>query len=67
MNKMMRYVGIALVLLGVLILALYYFNALSGNGTLGTAAVFLVVGFISHIVLNKLFLEDPEQESLKNQ
>lgn len=54
----MRYVGIILVLLGVLVLALYYFNALSGNGALGTAAVLMVVGMLSHIILNKIFQED---------
>ncbi|MCQ2219302.1 MAG: hypothetical protein MJZ33_12625 [Paludibacteraceae bacterium] len=58
MNQIMRYVGIILVLLGVLVLALYYFNALSGNGALGTAAVLMVVGMLSHIILNKIFQED---------
>ena len=58
MNKIMRYVGITLVLLGVLVLALYYFNVLGGNGALGTAAVLMVIGFLSHIILNKFFQED---------
>ncbi|MCQ2195249.1 MAG: hypothetical protein MJZ28_09920 [Paludibacteraceae bacterium] len=58
MNQIMRYVGIILVLLGVLVLALYYFGVFSSNGALGTAAVLLVAGMIGHIILNKIFQED---------
>ncbi|MBO4806417.1 MAG: hypothetical protein IK005_06270 [Paludibacteraceae bacterium] len=67
MNKMMRYVGITLVLLGVILLALYFFNALSGNGTLGTAAVFLVIGLLSHIILNKFFQDDSAEGIKENE
>lgn len=58
MNQIMRYVGIMLVLLGVFVLALYFFGLFDGNGALGTAAVLLVGGMIGHIVLNKIFQED---------
>jgi hypothetical protein len=58
MSKLMQYVGIVVILLGVFILGLYYFQVITGNGVLMTAAIVMVLGLIGHIILNKIFLED---------
>jgi len=54
----MRYVGLVLILIGVLVLGLYYFAVFNSNGALLTAAILMVVGLIGHIIANKIFLED---------
>ncbi len=54
----MRYVGLMLILIGVLVLGLYYFGVFNSNGALLTAAILMVVGLIGHIISNKIFLED---------
>ncbi|MCK9155650.1 MAG: hypothetical protein M0P12_06030 [Paludibacteraceae bacterium] len=58
MNHIMRYVGLVLILIGVLVLGLYYFAVFNSNGALLTAAILMVVGLIGHIIANKIFLED---------
>lgn len=58
MNKLMRYLGIIVILIGVLILVMYYFGIFTSNAALGTAAVVMVLGTVAHVVLNKLFMED---------
>ena len=57
MSKFFFYFGIILVLLGVLVLALYYFG-MQSNFMLGTAGFLFVAGIIAHIVTNKMFMED---------
>lgn len=57
MSKFLRYLGIILVLLGVLVLVLYFFGVQS-NAMLGTAGVLFVAGIATHIVTNKVFIED---------
>lgn len=57
MSKFLRYLGIILVLLGVLVLALYYFG-MQSNIMLGTAGFLFIAGIIAHIVTNKMFMED---------
>lgn len=63
MNKFLRYLGIILVLLGVLVLALYYFG-MQSNFMLGTAGFLFVAGIVAYIVTNKMFMED-KQDHLK--
>ncbi len=57
MNQLMRYLGIIAVLVGVIILGLYYLGVMTGNGTLITAGIIMVLGLIGHIILNKIFVE----------
>ena len=54
----MRYLGIIIILIGVLVLGLYAFSVIGGNGALVTAGVIMVIGLLAHIFLNKRFLED---------
>lgn len=58
MNKIMRYVGIMLVLLGALILIMYYLGVFGSNAALATAGITMILGVIAHVVLNKRFMED---------
>ena len=56
MNKIVRYVGIMLVLLGALILILYYLGVFGSNAALATAGVTMILGVIAHVILNKRFM-----------
>lgn len=58
MSQLMRYLGIIVILIGVVILGLYYFNVMTGNGTLMTAGTLMVLGLIGHIILNKIYYEE---------
>ncbi len=52
MNTFLKYLGVLLVLCGVICLAVYYF-AVPANGLLVTALVLEVVGILAHIIINK--------------
>jgi len=54
----MPYLGIVAILIGVVMLGLYYFNIMTGNGTLFGAGAMMVLGLIGHIVLNKIYMEE---------
>jgi len=54
----MRYLGIVAILIGVVILGLYYFHIMTGNGTLVAGGACMVLGLIGYIILNKIFHED---------
>lgn len=58
MNKIMRYLGIIVILLGAAVLMMYYFGMFNSNSVLVTAGIMMVVGTIAHVILNKIFLED---------
>ena len=58
MNRLMPYLGIVAILIGVVMLGLYYFNIMTGNGTLFGAGAMMVLGLIGHIVLNKIYMEE---------
>ena len=58
MNRLMPYLGIIAILIGVVMLGLYYFNIMTGNGTLLGAGAIMTLGLIGHIVLNKMYFED---------
>ncbi len=53
MNKILGYVGIIIILLGVLFLGLHHLDVMKGNGSLATAAILFVVGLGVHIICNK--------------
>lgn len=58
MNHIMRYLGLMLILLGVVVLGVYYMGVFNSNGALLSSAILMVVGLVGHIVVNKLFQED---------
>ncbi|MCQ2226220.1 MAG: hypothetical protein MJZ14_10935 [Paludibacteraceae bacterium] len=53
MKNILEYVGIIIILLGVLFLALHHADIIRGNGTLATAAILFVVGLGAHIGISK--------------
>lgn len=48
-----KYLGVLLMLVGVLFLAIPYFGGFESNGTLWTGLIIEIIGFIIHIVINK--------------
>lgn len=53
MKEILKYLGVLVMLIGVVVLALYHFGDYPGNGLLITAGVLVVVGAAGHILLNK--------------
>ncbi|MBO4529752.1 MAG: hypothetical protein IK017_02960 [Paludibacteraceae bacterium] len=58
MGKLMRYLGILIVLLGVLILLLHFFEVFTSNTALGLAGFIMILGLAAHILLNKYYVEE---------
>ncbi len=58
MNKLMRYLGIVIILLGFLCLFAYFLGMMVSNTTLIVAACLMVGGVVAHVILNKIFFED---------
>ena len=48
MKTLLKYLGVLLVLAGVVILAVYYFGHTQPNSMLSTALIVMVAGFFSH-------------------
>ncbi len=53
MKTLLKYLGVLLVLAGVVILAVYYFGHTQPNSMLFTALIVMVAGLFAHIFLNK--------------
>lgn len=53
MKSLLTNLGPILMLIGVIILAVYYFTASTSNVYLGTSAALVVVGFFVFIIANK--------------
>ncbi len=53
MKNFLKYLGSILILIGVALLAFYYFGNMPSNTILASAGIIMVVGCIAHIVLNK--------------
>jgi hypothetical protein len=53
MKEILKYLGALLVLVGVVILAVYYFGQSNSNTLLAVAGGTMVVGFLAHIIINK--------------
>jgi len=53
MKDFLKYLGSILILIGVVILALYYFGVSQSNVLLTSAGIIMLVGFITHIVVNR--------------
>ncbi|MCR5497770.1 MAG: hypothetical protein K6F48_08000 [Paludibacteraceae bacterium] len=58
MNKLLRYLGIIIILIGVLLLMFHFFGVIGGNGILAIAGIMFVLGLIAYIICNKYFLND---------
>lgn len=54
MKSFLKYLGPILQLVGVAILAIYYFNQTPENTLLAVAGIIMVLGMVGHIVINKL-------------
>ncbi|WP_163629906.1 hypothetical protein [Paludibacter sp. 221] len=55
-NEILKYLGIIVMLIGVILLAVYHFSDFPGNTLLIIAAICVVVGAVGHVILNK-FIE----------
>lgn len=53
MNELLKYLGSILILIGVAILALYFFGISQSNAMLATAGIVMIVGLVTHIVINR--------------
>jgi len=53
MKSLLTNLGPVLMLIGVIILAIYFFTNSHSNVYLASAGILLVVGFFAHIILNK--------------
>ncbi len=53
MNNLLKNLGPILILVGVVVLAIYFFTESNSNNYLISAGVLMVLGFIAHIFLNK--------------
>lgn len=53
MKEFIKYLGALMVLAGAVILAVYYFNQSNSNTLLAVAGVIMVVGFFTHILVNR--------------
>lgn len=53
MKEVLKYLGSILILIGVALLAFYFFGNSPSNKILGTAGVIMIIGLITHIVLNR--------------
>ncbi len=55
MKDLLKYLGIFLVLLGVVILGIYAFQSMINNVLLVVAGLFLVGGVSLYIIFNRIF------------
>ena len=58
MNKLLRYLGIIIILVGVLLLMFHFFGVIGGNGILATAGIMFVLGLSAYSICNKYVLND---------
>lgn len=53
MKNILKYLGILIMLVGVVILAFYHFGSYAGNGLLIAAGACVLVGLFAHIIINR--------------
>lgn len=53
MKEFLKYLGSILILIGVALLAFYYYGNMPSNTILATAGGIMVVGCITHILINR--------------
>ncbi|WP_157363793.1 hypothetical protein [Alkaliflexus imshenetskii] len=55
MNEFLKYAGVVLVLLGVVLLGVYAFQNMVSNTLLVVSALLLIGGVAMHVILNRIF------------
>ncbi len=53
MNQFLKYLGVIILLIGVIILAIPALTTGTSNALLGTGLGVILLGYIAHIVINK--------------
>ena len=53
MKELLKYLGSILILVGVVLLAIYNFSSHPTNTYLASAAIIMVIGCVTHVVINK--------------
>ncbi|MCE5331928.1 MAG: hypothetical protein LLF95_07290 [Bacteroidales bacterium] len=53
MKNLLKNLGPIMILVGVIILAIYFFTESNSNTYLASAGIIMVVGFFTHIFTNK--------------
>ena len=53
MKELLKNIGPIFILIGVVLLAFYYFSQSNKNIYLVSAGVIMVVGFFAHVIINK--------------
>jgi hypothetical protein len=53
MKTLLKYLGSIIILIGVALLAIYFFTKSSDNTYLASAGIIMIVGFLTHIITNK--------------
>jgi hypothetical protein len=54
MKSLLKYLGPIILLIGTILLVIYYFTAPSANTLLVVSGAVLVAGLIIHVIVNKL-------------
>jgi hypothetical protein len=55
MNNLFKYLGVVILLIGVAILAVFYFLHTVTNTVLLSGMGIIILGYLAHIVLNRRF------------
>ncbi len=55
MNDFLKYAGVVLILLGVVLLGVYAFKNMISNTLLVVSALLLIGGVAIHVILNRIF------------
>lgn len=58
MKQLMKYLGVLIQIVGILLLIVPYFNRTTTNTTLITGGGLIALGLIVHIVLNRWFIKE---------
>lgn len=53
MKSILKYLGVFIVLIGVIVLVVYYYGGSNSNAYLSIAALLMIAGLVSHIFINK--------------
>ena len=54
MKELLKYLGLVSIVIGVLILSISVFRETTTNARLAVSLILVVVGFLGHIILNKV-------------
>jgi len=53
MKELLKNLGPILILIGVIILTIYFFTQSNSNVYLASAGIIMIIGFLGHIIINK--------------